>query len=428
MKTKSIVQVAAALLLSTLNPQPSTCFAQGGTLTPPPGPPSPTMSSLSQVMTTLNQNEPRGPISSTPYTIAKPGAYYLTTNLTMTVGVDAIDINANGVTLDLNGFTISSTSPFDGGTAILLNVVNYNNSTGASDITISNGHITGGVTNKAGVFGGPGFNNGIGYFLAPPAPPFNVRVIGVTVSGCLYDGINLGTGNSTVVESCTVNTVGGSGIVASSVSHSTAIQCGNTAILADTASDCYGNSTGDDGVDSTFAANNCYGTSTGSAGISVQGNANSCYGNSGGAGDGLFALNNAENCYGTSSSGYGIRVAYGNASNCYGFSNSGNGLYAGGSADNCRGYCVGLGTGLNTFANANNCYGGCDGAGIGLSTGDSANNCSGYSATSGTGLSARIAIGCYGRSASGTGLAATVANSCISSSGDGSISNKYNMP
>ena len=91
----------ALLALSTLNPQLSTAFAQGS-LTPP-GVPGPTM-------LTLNQMEPRTPISSAPYTISQPGSYYLTANLTVASG-DAIDINANGVTLDLNGFTISSTDP-----------------------------------------------------------------------------------------------------------------------------------------------------------------------------------------------------------------------------------------------------------------------------------------------------------------------------
>lgn len=66
--------VALALLaLSILNPQLSTAFAQGS-LTPPPGAPAPTMITLQQI-------EPRTPISSVPFTITTPGSYYLTTNL-----------------------------------------------------------------------------------------------------------------------------------------------------------------------------------------------------------------------------------------------------------------------------------------------------------------------------------------------------------
>src|SRR5208282_3722482 len=110
MKTKSIVQVAATLLLSTLIHQPSTVFAQGS-LTPP-GPPGTTMLTLSQI-------EPRAPISSAPFTISQPGSYYLTTNLTVTGG-NAITIAANNVTLDLNGFTISSTAPSATGYGIQL--------------------------------------------------------------------------------------------------------------------------------------------------------------------------------------------------------------------------------------------------------------------------------------------------------------------
>lgn len=45
-----------------------------------------------------------------PYKITQSGSYRLSGNLTITViGTDAIDINADNVTLDLNGFTISGT-------------------------------------------------------------------------------------------------------------------------------------------------------------------------------------------------------------------------------------------------------------------------------------------------------------------------------
>src|SRR5208337_66021 len=104
MKTKisALAMVSAFCLLRS-------AFGQGS-LTPPPGAPAPTMKSLDQI-------EARTPIS-TPYTITQPGSYYLTTNLNLTEG-DAINIETDGVTLDLNGFTISSTSTTFG-TAILL--------------------------------------------------------------------------------------------------------------------------------------------------------------------------------------------------------------------------------------------------------------------------------------------------------------------
>src|ERR1035438_9382322 len=99
-----------------------------GSLTPP-GAPAPTMLTLSQV-------EPRTPITNTTaVTISSPGSYYLTTNITVTAG-DAITITASGVTLDLNGFTVSSSAGSPAGTGILL-------AGGNTDITILNGHIQG---------------------------------------------------------------------------------------------------------------------------------------------------------------------------------------------------------------------------------------------------------------------------------------------
>ena len=73
-----------------------------GPLAPPaaPGP----------MMKTLEQLEPRIPITNTSYVINQPGSYYLTTNLTATG--HGITIRTNGVVLDLMGFAITG----DGGT------------------------------------------------------------------------------------------------------------------------------------------------------------------------------------------------------------------------------------------------------------------------------------------------------------------------
>src|SRR5439155_304014 len=142
--------------------------------------------------------------------------------------------------------------------------------------TILNGFITGSVGYGGGYFGS-GFASGIAYV---SVAPYNVRVAGVSVSGCLLYGIYLGIGFSTVVESCTVQTVGDHGIVAAGVSHSAAYLCGNTAIVANTAADCYGYCLGSgDGLSATNA-NNCYGYCSGSGiGLNAE-TASNCHGQS----------------------------------------------------------------------------------------------------------------------------------------------------
>lgn len=410
--------LAGLVLISALCLQPSALHAQGS-LTPPPGAPGPTMLTLSQV-------EPRTPINTLSgdsqdlYVINRPGSYYLTANITAMGSINAISINTNGVSVDLGGFTISSTGA--NGTAILL-VGNPATGIGNADITISNGHITGSVTNNAGTYGGPGFNNGISYNI--PGTPYNVRVSGVSVSGCQNFGIFLGTGNSTVAESCTVNTVGSLGIQASGVFHSTAVQCGAEAIYADTATDCYGNCTGySDGMVVSYAADNCFASSSSGSGL-LASIAHNCMAMGSGTGDGLDAVT-ASDCYGyCSGSGFGLHADYA-ANNCVGYSGgSGFGLFAS-VANNCYGDSV-SGTGLNV-GTANNCNGHCVGTGTGLSAA-SASNCIGGTGGGGTGLDVTgAAFGCYCFSSSGVAITAHIANSCTVLYGTTNITYKYNMP
>lgn len=309
----------------------SSLFAQGN-LTPA-GAPAPSMKSLDQI-------EARQPISTAPFTINQSGAYYLTTNLTVSSG-DAISIAANGVTLDLNGFTIRSVSPTASGTAIHLGGSRH-------DIVIANGFIIGGVTNdSAGNYGGSGFNNGIVY---SGNNPTNVTVRRICVSGCLLDGIFLGAAGS-LADSCQVQTVGSQGIAATIVKNCLAINCGSTAINASQVSDCRGTSFFSYGIfcNQVFKSS---GSSSRHTGIYTQ-LARDCIGYAGSASSGIYTTT-AVNCSGFSSSGYGIVTDIAEASD--GQSDSGYGLYANRLAFDCHGYSY-SGTGL--YANiANTCIAG----------------------------------------------------------------------
>ena len=331
MKAKFQLQIIVWALISTFSSELSTAHAQGS-LTPP-GAPAPTMKSLAQI-------EPRTPISSAPFVITNSGSYYLTTNVSVSSG-DAITVSTNNVTLDLNGFTISSTQPVaTTNSAIVLKG-------GRTNIAIYNGHISSGVVDNGGTYSGSGFGNGIYYSAVVPN---NVRVTGVSVSGCLNYGINIDF-NSTLVESCTVNTTGGYGIYARTVSDSTALDGGLGGMAAYTANNCYGQSSGGYGVNASVA-NNCEGVSTTGIGLGCA---------------------SANNCFGTSSSNYGLEVNV--ANNCYGSSTSSIGLSAT-SANNCYGLSVN-GTGLSASI-ATGCF---------------------ASSSSGTGLSTTIANSCIASSA-----------------------------
>jgi hypothetical protein len=368
-------------------------FGQGS-LTPP-GLPAPTMKTLDQI-------EARTPIpaATTPRVISQSGSYYLTGDITVSSG-PGVDIRVGNVTLDLNGYTIKSTDPTPGDTGIILNGV-------LGNITIVNGFIKGGVTNTAnGGYDGPGFNYGI-----YATDDTNVRVSGVSVSGCKTHGIVLPLSDkATLAESCLVRTVGSYGIQASTIKSSVATDCGGTAITGGQVSGCQGKSTGGGHGISADTADNCQGTSAG--------------------GYGLLANTTADNCYGTSTSGsYGLYAT--TANNCRGVNENGSGLYAF-AANNCYGTTTSGPYGLYTRT-ANNCYGtstsGSSGSyGLYATT---ANNCYGTTSGSGTGLRVfKIAIGCYGYSASGTGLHADIANSCRGETSSGtaqSVINKYNMP
>ncbi len=79
-----------------------------------------------------------------PYKITQSGSYKLSGNLVVSTHVDAIDIGANNVTLDLNGFTISnvSTDACAGLLPCAFTAVGVN-STSNYGVTVRNGALSG---------------------------------------------------------------------------------------------------------------------------------------------------------------------------------------------------------------------------------------------------------------------------------------------
>jgi hypothetical protein len=131
MKNKIIL---AATLISILNVQISTVFAQG-TLTPP-GAPAPTLKTLDQI-------EPRTPVDAThtpgnifaQFIISQPGSYYLTSNIVSVSGKRGIEIDVSNITLDLNGFSmLGDSNALDG---------IYFSATTITNVAIRNGTISG---------------------------------------------------------------------------------------------------------------------------------------------------------------------------------------------------------------------------------------------------------------------------------------------
>lgn len=364
-------------------------------------------------MKSLDQIEPRTPISSVPFIISASGSYYLTKNLNVTTG-DAITIAADNVTLDLNGFTISSTANPAAGTGILIG-------SGLNGITILNGHVKGGVTYN-GTYSGPGFANGINDSLPNSC---TARITGISVTGCATNGIYLLSGGDTsTIDGCTALTIGSQGLCAGTVSNSTAYDCGGPAILASKAFNCRGQSNGAATAVSATNASHCEGRSSGGRGVSGS-IVENCFGASSGTGTGINA-GAASNSYGESDNGPGINAV--SASNCRGYSSAGGQGINATNAINCYGSSQ-SGTGLSAN-NASTCYGQSSGSGTGLFA-NNASTCYGLS-SNGTGLSTNnTAIGCYGYSSGGIGLSAYIANSCRGETSTGtaqSITFKYNMP
>jgi len=191
--TYSSCRTLAALLL------PLSSFGQG--VLSPPGAPAP-------VMKTLEQVEPRTPISTPSFSISAPGSYYLASDLT---GTSGITISANDVTLDLNGFTLSGTAG-NSSPGIRIN-------SGRRNVEIRNGTIA-----NWGQFGVNGLGteairllNLTAYNNATFATSHSGLLVGdrSVVKNCVADANSAGgivVGKNSIVSECMARSNGSSGI------------------------------------------------------------------------------------------------------------------------------------------------------------------------------------------------------------------------
>jgi parallel beta-helix repeat protein len=190
-----------------------------GSLTPP-GAPAPTMKSLDQV-------QPRTPISSLPYTISASGSYYLTKNLAAAGGTAGITVSADNVTIDLCGFALTS----DGSGS----VAGINVPSTQTNLCVRNGTVSGwhndcieafnayysvfenlslrGSTNSNGLKAG--VSSTVKSCTATFNSSFGIGVNGgSTVLGCVCDsnGNGIDASRGSIVLDCTCSGSSGSGI------------------------------------------------------------------------------------------------------------------------------------------------------------------------------------------------------------------------
>ena len=287
--------------------------AQGGSLTPPPGSPAPTMKSLDQVEARTPLVEGAAGVTIDPITggitISESGSFFLAGNLSVTKG-NGITINADNVSLDLNGFAISSAATPAAGDGIF---------SSNSHLTISKGRIIGDYSISE--MDGSGFQNGINATAGN-----GIAISRISVSKCSGNGIRLSTGSDriTTTEACQVDSMGGDGIHAntvkdclvtkcttggikgSHVSGSEAATTGGIGIQAPHVDNCYARSQDGNGIDSEHVVNST-GRSTNATGIDAH-NVSQCTGTSFN-GDGISALYLVTHSQGTS---------YGNAPGTFG--------------------------------------------------------------------------------------------------------------
>ncbi len=212
-------------------------FAQGN-LTPPGGP--------GASMRTLLQIEPRTPIESLTgdsaglYVINNPGSYYLSVgNVAGVSGKAAIAINANDVTIDLNGFSLVGVAGATRGVEIRGAFANLSIHGGSirnwssAGIGLSSANAPKSVTIEAlriASVTGPGIDL--------------TGASGVTISHCAVtataSGILLGFNPTGTVHACAVANLAGAGAQTYGIQAGSVTQCDVSTLSGSGPNDCYG--------------------------------------------------------------------------------------------------------------------------------------------------------------------------------------------
>ncbi len=222
-----IMMPANALLIYQTDNQPGFYYNRGTSV-------APDWVSISSVSDIVHL-EDRIPIDSLPYDITSPGSYYVTDNLTGSVG---INISSSHVTLDLNGYALRGAAP---NTSEGIEVT-----VGVTNITIRNGSV---------VSWG---REGIKAVLANNSSFSHLQIIANA-----YDGIAAGSNN--LLSHVVAGNNGFDGIDAgssASVFHCTASNNTNDGIETDSGSslvDCTARDNGQHGIRTTGASSisNC---------------------------------------------------------------------------------------------------------------------------------------------------------------------------
>lgn len=145
---------------------------------------APTFATDGQVL--INQSSVMA-VGGFPYKITQSGSYKLSGNLVVPPNTDGIDINADNVTLDLGGFSISAAQ--SGGTGV--------QSAGHSGVTVRDGTVTG-FASGVSVSSAVSFNGGLPVVVGGGSNRISEVTARANIAGIIISGQQ----GSNVVERC----------------------------------------------------------------------------------------------------------------------------------------------------------------------------------------------------------------------------------